>query len=330
MPSRTLESTVAWGLILAWANGAAAQSVDLRPKFTTGRVTYYRKITNDETKTTDEGRQKSTTEFGFRCTVKDVHPDGSAELELTLLYVAAVGGTPQNPSKFDSRRSKGSPPSSRPQLQFLNMLVDKPLVLSVAADGTIGRLTGYKQIDTGALPPILAGMFSEDLLRAEYETLFGTRKAPVPTEVGAKWENESTTVTIPLLGGGFKQVTAYTLKSIDPSTRRAKIGMNAVLRWEASAGAGPMRVSIEDGKGSGRMTWDLAAGELVKAAESLQMTMTMTLTMTMGSRARNDPKDPPPLFSVEVSSTATLERVKLEDLHLPADKAKRGRKPLDK
>ena len=100
---------------------------------------------------------------------------------------------------------------------------------------------------------------------------------------------------------------------------RAKIAMNSVLRWEASEGAGPRMVSHLDGKSTGRMTWDLAAGELVKAAGSQQM------TMTMGFRGRKDPKDPPPKFSIEISATGMLERVELEDLRLPADKAKRGR-----
>lgn len=318
MPSRTLENTVAWGLILTWANAAAGQSVDLRPKFTTGRVTYYRLVHHEEMKMGDKGQEKSTTEFGFRCTVKDVHPDGSAELELTLLYVADSGGTPQSPRKFDSRRSKGSPSSS--VVQSLNLFVDKALVLSVAADGTIDRLTSFEQIDMAGLTLPFAGSFIRDMLRAQYEGLFATRKVPVPTEVGAKWENESTTVALPFVGGGFKQLTSYTLKSVDLSTQRAKIAMNSVLRWEAPEEAGPLTVSME-GKSTGRMTWDIAAGELVKAAESGQMTM----TMTTGSGRPSDRKDA--LVNMTAQNTTMLERVKLEDLRLPADNAKRRRKP---
>ena len=321
MSARTLESTVAWGLILAWATSAAAQSVDLRPKFTTGRVTYYREISNGKSKEGRRRSQKSTIKKGFRCAVQDVHPDGSAELEITLLYVAASGGTPQSPLKFDSRRSKGSPPSSNHEVQFLNMLVDKPLVLSVAADGTIDRLTGFEQIDRIALGAFWALVSPEERLRAQYDNLFATRKAPVPTEVDAKWEDESTPVGIPLFGGAFNAIIQYTLKSVDLSTQRAKIVMDDVLRWEESESAGPVTVSLEDSKASGRITWDLAAGELVKATYNSQATVTV-IGYAFGGL--NQQKDSPVKFTWVVRTT--LKRVKLTALRLPTEKAKRGRK----
>lgn len=273
MKSITLRLGLSGLLAIVWTAGAAAGSADLRPKFTNGQVTYFRTTTN-MVQTMKMGEQptemKMIVEIGVRLAVKRVHEDGGADVEYTTLYIYMDGGLPQMPMKFDSRIPKIS--GGNPMLGGLSAMIDNPIVFSVSASGSIKEVKGIDEAFK-SVPPMMSGMFSEETLRQQYGSFCPGRKASSPTKTGATWK-DGWKVAMPMAGTLISSVD-YTLDRIDAVKNTAAITMKSVTRMEAVKDGAPATFTIKEGKGSGRLIWDLSKGELVRSEGEQRLIMVM-------------------------------------------------------
>lgn len=309
-----LRGGLASALVLGWMAGALAESVDLRPKFTKGRVTcYHTSMTTLQVMTTGgQPMEMTTTADTAMClTVKRVRPDGGAEVEYSTLYLAMDGGREQMPVKFDTRNPKD--PASNPSFSGLTALIDNPVMLSISAIGTIEKVTGVEKI-VEALPPGLSNVFSKRTLLRMHESFSPGRNTRRLVKVGATWKDRSKTPMPPL--GMLVNSMEFALQGINTKAKTAEVTMKSVLTSEAEEGAPPSGYSITDGKSSGRMTWDLKTGELVRSQSHKQMTLLMgSADVPVGQG-----------MSISHDVRTTIERVARKNLVLPRA-AKRSRKP---
>lgn len=309
----TLKGIVAGAFVIVWTVGAVAEPVDLRPKFTSGRVTCYHTSMNitQVMKTGGQPMEMATTTDSAIClTVKRVHADGGADVEYSTLYLAMDGGRPQMSVKFDTRNPKD--PTANPMFSGLMSLIDNPVMLSISAVGTIKKVTGIEKI-ARSLPPGLSNVFSERTFLRMHESFSPGRKAPHAVEVGATWKDRSTTPAAPL--GMMVNAMEFALKGINAKAKTAEITMKSVLSSEADKSSPPSGYSITDGKSSGRMTWDLTDGELVRSENDMQM------TLLMGSADAPEGQG----MTITHKVRTTIERVALKNLVLP-----RASKPVRK
>ncbi len=312
-----LNSGVAGALVLGWAAGVLGESVDLRPKFTNGRVTCYHTSikTVQVMKTGSKPREMATsTDTAICLTVKRVRPDGGAEVEYATLYLAMDGGLPQKPVRFDTRNPKD--PASNPTFSGLTSLIDNPVLLSISPTGTIEKVTGVEKV-VSSLPPRLSNklsnVFSERTLLRMHESFSPGRKTQGPVRVGATWKDRATSPLAQL--GTLVNSMEFALEGINAKAKTAEITMKSVVSSEADKDSAPSGYSITDGKSSARMTWDLSAGELVRSESQLQMTL-----LTGGA-------DVPAGLGMTITHNVrtTIERVALKNLTLP-----RASKPVRK
>lgn len=310
MRHRILRGGVAGALVLGWTAGALAESVDLRPKFTKGRVTCYHTSMNtvQVMKTGSQPMEMTTTTDTAMClTVKRVHPDGGADVEYSTLYLAMDGGRPQMPIKFDTRNPKD--PAANPTFSGLMSLIDNPVMLNISPTGTIKKVTGIERV-IESLPPGLSNVFSEGTLLRMHESFSPGRKAQHAVETGATWKDRSMSPMPPL--GQLANSMEFALKGINAKAKTAEITMKSVLSLEAGKDSAPSGYSITDGKSSGRMTWDLTAGELVRSQSQMQMTLLMGSADAPAGQG----------MTITHNVRTTIERVALKNLALP-----RVRKP---
>ncbi len=313
MRQGVLKSGVASALVLGWMAGAVAQSVDLRPKFTKGRATCYHTSMETVQVMTSGGQpteMTTTADTAICLTVKRVRPDGGADVEYSTLYLAMDGGRPQMPVKFDTRNPKD--PTSNPLFSGLTSLTDNTVMLSISAAGTIEKVSGVEKI-VKSLPPGLSDVFSKRMLLRMHESFSPGRQTQRPVKVGATWKDRSTTPMPPL--GMLVNSLEFALQGINAKTERAEISMESVLNSEAVEGSPPTGYSIRDGKSSGRMTWDLKAGELVRSETQIQMTLLMGSADVLPGQG----------MTITHTVRTTIERVARKNLVLPRVR-KRSRK----
>ncbi len=320
--SRITEFGLTGALVTLCASVATADSADLRPKFQKDRITYYRTVTKITQRMETPRRfmeQDINREFGIRLTVKQVHPDGGADLEYAMLYVAMDTGLPQSTLNIDTRKPADS--ASDPEFNDLSAVMNRPILLHISGDGKVKGFTGAEVV-LEALPRGMAHLITEDTLRKDQHLRMPGRKAAHPTKLDGKWEDQSET---PFPGGKLIHSIGYTLKGIDSKAHTAEIVAESVLRFEPAKDV-RVAVSVEDAKSSGRLTWDLAKGELVRSESEVHIALKMGRSSGQSDGG----------MSTQHTTKTTTERVALKDLNLPADTkggdipgGKLGNKPSD-
>jgi hypothetical protein len=149
---------------------------------------------------------------------------------------------------------------------------------------------------------MMSGMFSEDTLRQQYGYFFPSRKASSPVKTGATWKDEWK-VAMPMAGTLISSVD-YTLDRVDDAKNTAAITMKSVTRMEAVKDGTPASFTIKEGKGSGRLIWDLSKGELGRSEVEQQLDMVMA-----GAPAGQQ-------MTIEQNIKTTTERVALTAFNL--------------
>jgi len=259
-------------LSAAWSGAAGAESADLRPGFKEGRTTYYRLATKVTQKF---GNLEPLNEIPLlmdaevRLKVLRVHP-GGADVEYTILYLRTDGGFSNLAMTFDS----GNPDrgGANPALVGLINVINKPIVLQVSMDGAIQEAKALSTI-AESIPSEISGLLSEDIIRRHQQSLFPGRRAPNPVKVGSTWQSQARSAMPP--AGEAVRSMEFTLKRIDSTAQAAHIDMRMTMKLKPADGGTADEYRLQEGKGSGRLTWDLATGELLRSEIEEHMSLQM-------------------------------------------------------
>ncbi len=298
---------------------ARAESVDLRPKFAADRVTHYRNTAKSKESVNMAGQAMeggTDIDMGIRMKVLKVLPDGGAEVELTYMYVAFDGSTMGMAMKHDSRKPKEENEPS--MISGIGGIVGVPLVLTVSPGGQVSSIVGLDKLYAAAA----GAMFVQQLISEETLKdlpMFATRNAPNPVEVGGKWEDQSE-IEVPQLGGSIVSKVNYALKGVSADENTADIAVESTLSLTHQGGAVPPgMIKMDQGKSTGRMTWDLATGELLKSHGETDTVISFS-TAGGGGEGEGGGKMTQKLIE-------TTERVSLKDLNLPSQGAAPAERP---
>lgn len=290
-------------LSAAWSGAARAESADLRPGLQEGRTTYYRigtEVTQKFGTLEPLNEMPLSMETEVRLKVLRVLP-GGADVEYTILYLRTAGGFSNLPMTFDS----GNPDArgTNPGLIGLINVINKPVVLQVSADGVIQKAKGLSALSE-SIPSEISGLLSEDILRRHQQSMFPGRGAPNPVNVGSTWENKVKSPMPP--AGEVFRFAEYTLKRIDPTEQTAHIDMRMTMELRPFKEGTSGEYLLREGKGSGRLTWDLVTGELLHSEIEEHMRLQMG-----GPDAR-----PGTRLNMTHTSTTTTDRVTPEKLNV--------------
>jgi hypothetical protein len=301
---------------------ARADGADLRPKFEKGRVTLYRQVMAlDQVMTMPGGQEMKIpmkTESGISLRVAEVAEDGSAKVELSMLFLKLDSEMPHMQLQLDTRDPESL--AKTPMGRVLPGLLNKPVTLSVSASGELTDVEGFDRItaDLGPARQFVEGIFSEEAVKQM--PLYQTAKAKHPTDAGDTWEDEFE-IALPMNMGTLQVRTQYTLGTIDAKAKLAAIPavMTTTLKAPTTQAQQPagMGLTNVDGKSTGVVRWDLDAGELIGSTMEGQMVM----EMAMGGPQK-----------ITQKTEVVLERVDRKALELPAQPpstqaAERGESP---
>ncbi len=304
MRDTTFSATVTLLLLsAAWSGVARAESADLRPGFKEGRATYYRvgtKVTQKFGTLEPLNEMPLLMEAEVRLKVLRVHP-GGADVEYTLLLLRTDGGFSNLAMKFDSGYPEAS--TTNQGLAKLINVINKPIVLQVSVDGAIQKAKGLSTLGE-SIPSEISGLLSEEILRRDQQSMFPGRRAPNPVKVGSTWESKTKSAMHP--AGEVVRSTKFTLKRIDSATRTAHIDLRMTMDLKPSEEGASVEYVLREGKGNGRLTWDLSTGELLHSEIEEHMSLQMG-----GPDAR-----PGERLNMIHTSTTTTERVTHDKLNV--------------
>jgi hypothetical protein len=290
-------------LATAWSCAARTESADLRPGFKEGRTTYYRvgtKVTRKFGTLGPLNEMPLLMEAEVRLKVLRVHP-GGADVEYTLLYLRTDGGPPNFAMTFDS----GNPEARGANQGLVGLInvINKPIVLKVSMDGAIQEAKGLSTLGK-SIPTEISGLLSEDILRRHQQSMFPGQRAPNPVKAGSTWESKTKSAMPP--AGEVVRSMKSTLKRVDSATRTAHVDLRMTMELKPSEEGASVGYSLREGKGNGRLTWDLSTGELLHSEIEEHMSLQMG-----GPDAR-----PGERLNMIHTSTTTTERVTPDKLNV--------------
>lgn len=236
---------------------AAAQTVDLRPKFQTGRQTRYTmEVTSmHSTAIGEPGEpQETRVRIGLLEKVTEADPEKGAIVDLVFETLKVSIKGPDGNREFDSARTsrKQTDAPEDPLIAALKPAVGSTLTLTIDGDGNITDVRGGQGI-TAMLEAL--GKPS-DGARELFGPMFSIKKTEPTAEVGESWETADDIDTGAI--GDFRMTTRYTLKAAD--RRQARVEFKGTLEAQTEAAESPLQV--KDSTYRGMYLWDLATGQL--------------------------------------------------------------------
>ena len=252
----------------------------------TSRYEFWSTRVLDRTMTMGDRKRTSTTriESDGQTTwqVDRVASDGSATCTMTLNWITAtITGPDGKAMKNDSRKHKGA---IEPYHKLLKAVVDMPITVEVAADGTVKRVKGVKQIAAR----FKAGDFPlEDRDFIESATTLAILAGAPPTlKVGQSWK---TVYDWSHEMGTIEQAFTYKLDSVEEIegialatvTGTAKLKLN-VDRSEIPSDAPPMSFKLSQGRATDQVMFDLHRHETVGRNNTEDYVVTTRITLPQG------------------------------------------------
>ncbi|MCC7204810.1 MAG: hypothetical protein IT441_06995 [Phycisphaeraceae bacterium] len=268
---RTLSLTLWLAITALSALPAVAQPddqpINLRPKFVAGQTARYEFWTRRDVQQTFEfdGRSNSAShqmliEGQSTWRVDSVRPDGSAECTMTMDWIKVTLSGQGDKKVVDSRQSQGDPAELH---TVLRAMTENPVKLSVAADGTVGKVTGVDKIRRAVGPELAESIDERDFIENAYDLAL-IPAAPADASVGKSWSfaYDSTHEA-----GVFTLDQRYELAGVEPiaSIPVATVTSAAKIRFEPKkpphlpAGA-KIDVKLQEGSAQGQTMWDLSLG----------------------------------------------------------------------
>jgi hypothetical protein len=179
--------------------------------------------------------------------------------------------TPMLPT-YDTRTGN----SDNPALATLfNLMVNQPVVIHASAEGRVIDVTGFERLaQVGPLKPQLEAVFSANSLKQM--PLFPTAEAPSPATVGSSWKAlVEVDVSLGPQTATMLRHEFYRLDRVDEVKKLAEIACQAQVSMKESEATKAMNLTIPSGAVTGRLLWDLTAGELVRAETATRMVIQM-------------------------------------------------------
>lgn len=301
------------------ASPAAAQSVQLRYRWTKGDVLEYGVTLHSIGDVSgvpgrDDTKSEQTITQRITLTVDDVAPDGAASLHETVTAIRSEVSAPVGKIIVDTARPSEdtTDPVGQAMSKMLAAVIDQPINIVLAPDGTVTSVEGgsrlLQRIAAGtnadrvatAASQALTSMYSDEAIRSMIEQSFP--KLPTqPLKPGGSWSGQ-----IALGNQAIGRITAvltFTLKRVDASTNRATITVAMKLTQETkppTAGATRMTMTLGDSGGEGSLVFDVALGRIVTSTMHADMASSVSMIGPDGS---------PVTFRNRVRTDSTMELI---------------------
>jgi len=266
---------------------AAAQSVDLRPRWTEGQAALY-EFWNQRRQTTTmslgsnrrEAAMTITTQGQTRWTVDKVNADGSSRCTMTLQWIAAEIEANGETRVNDSRKGSGD---SQNMHRFLKAMVGEPLKVRVNADGSIESVEGVGAMKRN-IGAELERLIPEPLDFVETASELATvPHAPAEAEPGERFDAEYRW-THEL--GHLDQRWAYELASVEEleGVRVATVTGEGELnldvdRSQIPADAPPTDIRMTDASATAQVFFDLSRHEVIGRHHTQETTIEVNITL---------------------------------------------------
>jgi hypothetical protein len=226
-------------------------------------------------------KQTRTHTIDYDWSVKDVSPNGDAEITLKIDHLRMkVEAPPYMPFEYDSKAPKGEVPEPfEAEVQQLKATIGAEFSFKMKPSGEIEDIkipepTLKKLRD--ALPQEAAAQaaLSEQVLK---EMLMQSSAPPfprTPLEVGKNWTSKPSKLTIPSLGTLVTE-KVFTFQGPDPKNPKLMlIGMEGRVTLEPAENVAA-RIRSQEGKGS--LIFDADAGHIVNSRLTQKTDMAMSV-----------------------------------------------------
>jgi hypothetical protein len=260
-----------------------AQDVTLRYQWTKGESIKYR-MTNESTVnlTGLPGIGEMTTSTAIvqvqTLTADAIAADGAATILTKIDSMKMDVVNPMLTISYDSANppAPGTNPMAEQIGSAMKAVVGQTLTMVMEPTGAIRSLQGAAKMMEGASAGGLGAMgglnLSDDALKGTMGQTFATFPGRA-VKVGDTWQAE---VKAPNPMGTMTISGTFTLKGLEGNV--ARIGYAQVIKTEVTSAPAPMSVTMAEGKGEGEMTFDRAAGRILKTTGTMTMPMTMSMT----------------------------------------------------
>ncbi len=292
---RTGVHLIAWCMCLILTQAASAQDAEtynLRPHWTQGQTARYEiwSSRTQDVSMTFAGQKRDaqivmSSEGEVLWTVDQVKADGSSVCTMTIdwlaVEMAADGG---KPLKNDSRKGSGD---IEPFQKLLKAMTGVPLKVSVAADGTVTKVTGMKAISS-RMETDFKELVPEELDFIESATDLATLVAvPESVTVGKKWDADlKWTWSDTPFEGHLKHDMKYTLAGVEEMAGlqiavvegKSKLKLD-VDRSNLPEGMPPTDVKLVKGESQTQIMYDMSRHEAVGRHTSQSTTIDFTVRL---------------------------------------------------
>lgn len=291
-------------LLAAAGPAAAAETVDLTPKFETGQTARYTLWTLRQQAQRIEGegiqgpdgqrviqnRNQIRIEGELTWRIDRVHGDGSATATMTLDWLTATIERPgQDAQTVDSRRAGGP---IEPMHRLLTAMTGRPLTVEVSADGRAASVSGVGAIQQAAGDDLDAPEARDFLESATYlATLPG---APEEAAPGERWRES---FTWNREGGELAMETEFELAAVDSiagipvATVTARDRRMAFTPEPPPENAPPMTTRMTESDHAAEYIVDLTRGEVVGRNSVETRVIESEIELPGGRRARRQLKE---------------------------------------
>ncbi|MCC7408552.1 MAG: hypothetical protein IT442_10810 [Phycisphaeraceae bacterium] len=271
---RRIASTLLLAVLVLSSRPAAAraddQTVDLRPRFVAGQTARYDLWTQRDVEQTFEFDGRSNTashqmliEAQSTWRVDTVRPDGSAECTLSIDWIKVTLTGEDDRKVIDSRQSQGEPAELH---TILRALAANPVKLTVAADGTVGKVVGVDKIRRDVGSELAEMVDDRDFIESAYDLAL-LPAAPADALVGRSWDFsiESTheagifTLDQHYELAGVEQIASIPVATV---TSTAKVRFEPKRPPHLPPGA-KIDIKLREGSAQGQTMWDLSRGQAV-------------------------------------------------------------------
>lgn len=281
-------------LVMLPVQGQDAVPTNLRPQWTVGQTATYEFWGKTEKAETAQvlGQERSETttfisEGKVSWRVDAVNEDGSATCTMQLKQIIfTIKAGEMDPIKFDSDNPSGERPAFD---NLMSAMTQTPLTVTVAADGTIGKVEGIDALRNAAGNEAQeADIVPEELDFKETASDLATLiAAPAEATPGQTWTATNTwnhEDVFPNAETKAKWDTTYTFDSIGEiagvpiATIKTKSDVDIQVDLsELPEGAPDIDIQISDTSASGEVLFDLSRHETVARNETMTYTAAITI-----------------------------------------------------
>jgi len=264
--------------VLALGTTAAAQQIDLRPRFEEGQELVYR-LTQQSDQSyapVDAHDQEQSAKFTQELDVrfKPVHVDDetrAATLEVSFDRVKMGIESGGVTNSFDS-----DAPDQGAFAGMLGAIKDLVLKVELDGDGNITSITGNESaLGGGSQAALVGGLIGSDQLRARFGPILTLKKGDGRASVGEYWTTMDEFGSSPL--GAFKVVTKHRLTGYRRGVATIETTGRMMVDSEGDTDDGP---TLRSSEYTGEYTWDAENGRL----QTLEVEQSSEIEASVGEK----------------------------------------------